>query len=120
MAASQNTKLYADEGFSRKVTLILREIGYDILTVQEAGQANQQIPDEAVLAYATRVNRAILTVNRADFIRLQKQSCDHSGFIVCSEDLNRQRMAERIHSAILNAETLEKQLIRVNRPATPG
>lgn len=109
-------RLYADEGFPRQVSRLLRELGHDVLTVQEAGQANQRIPDETVLAFATRQNRALLTVNRADFIKLHKQSSDHAGIIVCTEDIDRTRLTQRIHQAINEKQTLEKQLIRVNRP----
>ncbi|GAB4203494.1 MAG: hypothetical protein Fur006_57930 [Coleofasciculaceae cyanobacterium] len=38
-------RLYADEQFPRETVLALRTLGHDILTVQEAGKANQQIPD---------------------------------------------------------------------------
>ncbi|MGP1375419.1 MAG: DUF5615 family PIN-like protein [Almyronema sp.] len=109
-------KLYADEGFSKKVSILLGELGHDVLTVQAAGQANQRIPDTEVLEFASRRGRAVLTVNRADFIRLHKQNSTHAGIIVCTEDLNRQRLANRIHAAILNAAALEGKLIRVNRP----
>ena len=33
-------RLYADEQFPRIVVKLLRELGHDILTVQEAGKAN--------------------------------------------------------------------------------
>jgi Domain of unknown function (DUF5615) len=38
-------RLYADEQFSLPVVERLRSKGYDILTVKEAGNANQRIPD---------------------------------------------------------------------------
>ncbi len=38
-------RLYADEQFPRETVLILRTLGHDVLTVQEAGKANQKIPD---------------------------------------------------------------------------
>ncbi|PZD73998.1 hypothetical protein C1752_01747 [Acaryochloris thomasi RCC1774] len=117
MSEPYQARLYADEGFSKKVSDYLRELGHDVLTVQEAGQANQRIPDEDVLAFAISLDRAVITVNRADFIRLHKSSPDHAGIIVCTEDLNRQRMSERIHAAILSAGNLTGQLVRVNRPA---
>lgn len=63
-------RLYADENFSRRVVLILREYGHDVLTAQEAGKADQKIPDEDVLAYSTEFKRAVLTSNRKHFIRL--------------------------------------------------
>ncbi len=61
-------RLYADEQFPRIVVKLLRALGHDILTVQEAGKANQRIPDEDVLAFASADNRDVLTINRGDFI----------------------------------------------------
>lgn len=36
---------YADEQFPFQVVVLLRKLGHDVLTVQEAGKANQRIPD---------------------------------------------------------------------------
>lgn len=112
-------KLYADEGFSKKVSTLLREKGHDVLTVQEAGQANQKISDEQVLEFATRQGRAVLTANRADFIRLHQANPNHASIIVCTEDLNYQRLSNRVHQAILESGDLIGVLIRVNRPSSP-
>ena len=109
--------LYADEQFPRIVVKLLRELGYDILTVQEAGKANQRIPDEDVLAFAIADNRAVLTINRSDFIRLHNLQPSHAGIIVCTEALNRQRLATQIHEAITNTVNLTNKLIRINRPS---
>lgn len=108
-------RLYADEQFPKIVVKLLRDRGHDILTVQEAGNANQRIPDEDVLAFAISNNRAVLTINRSDFIRLHSLQPDHLGIIVCTEDLDRERLAARIDEAIINVD-LSKILIRVNRP----
>ena len=62
-------KLYADEQFPLPVVKILRILGYDILTVQDAGKAEQKIPDPEVLHYAISLNRAVLTMNRRDVYR---------------------------------------------------
>jgi Domain of unknown function (DUF5615) len=110
-------RLYADEQFPRVVVKLLRDIDHDILTVQEAGKANQRIPDEEVLAFAISDNRAVLTINRSDFIRLHNSQPNHAGIIVCTEDLDRQRLAIRINEAIINAGTLNNKLIRVTRPS---
>ncbi|MEH2302705.1 MAG: DUF5615 family PIN-like protein [Nostoc sp.] len=40
------------------------------MTSYEAGQANQGIPDEDVLTFATQNERAVITLNRDDFITL--------------------------------------------------
>ena len=64
---------YADEQFPFQVTDLLRNLGHDVLTVQEAGNANQRIPDDQVLAFAVGQERSILTINRIDFIRLHRR-----------------------------------------------
>ncbi len=68
--------------------IVLRSLGHDILTVQEAGNANQRIPDPDVLAFATKDHRAVLTFNRHDFVRLHKILPNHSGIIACTENPN--------------------------------
>jgi len=65
-------KLYADENIPKSVITILRELGHNILTAQEAGKANQRIPDPEVLAYATQLHRTVITLNRHDFVNLHK------------------------------------------------
>ncbi|MGB3267380.1 MAG: DUF5615 family PIN-like protein [Microcoleus sp.] len=37
-------RLYGDEQFPREVVELLRAMGHNILTVQEAGKDNQKIP----------------------------------------------------------------------------
>ena len=107
--------LYADEQFPRRVVEILRDLGHDVLTVQEAG--NSGLPDEEVVAFATTQNRAVLTLNRRHFIRLHQLQPNHPGIIVCSRDDDWNRQATRINQAISLVETLTGMLIRVNRPS---
>ncbi len=111
-------RLYADEQFPREVSELLRAMGHDILTVQEAGNANLGIPDEEVLAFAVSNNRVVVTLNRQDFIRLHRANTNHAGIIVCTNDTDRSRMATRINEAITVAEPLPGKLIRVVRPAS--
>ena len=77
-------KLYADENFERPVVEKLREKGYDILTAQEAGNANQGIPDDDVLVFAIGESRAVITLNYNDFKNLHKQGRNHYGIIICT------------------------------------
>jgi predicted nuclease of predicted toxin-antitoxin system len=109
-------RLYADEQFPRPIVEFLRNLGHDVLTVQEAGQAGSSDPD--VFAFAIADNRSILTKNRRDFVKLHQLQPDHTGLIICSEDRNFNRLAERIHQAIAAEESLQGKLIRVVRPAT--
>jgi predicted nuclease of predicted toxin-antitoxin system len=111
-------RLYADEQFPREVSERLQAMGHDVLAVQEAGNANLGIPDKNVLAFAITENRAVITLNRQDFIRLHRHTADHFGIIICTNDTDRTRMATRIDEAIALEEPLSGKLIRVVRPAS--
>ena len=111
-------RLYADEQYPLPVVEFLRPLGHDVLTVQEAGNAGLEIPDEDVLAFAVSNERAVLTLNRGDFIRLHRSQPNHAGIIICTQDSNWERQASRINEAISAIDTLNGKLIRVNRPST--
>ncbi|GET36608.1 DUF5615 family PIN-like protein [Microseira wollei] len=108
--------LYTDENFPLPVVEFIRSFGHDVLTAREAGKANLRIPDEEVLAFAVSNERAVLTRNRRDFMRLHILQPDHAGIIVCTEDPDFERLATRINEAIAGEETLAGKLIRVNGP----
>lgn len=110
-------RLYTNENFPLKVTVALRSLGHDIVTSHEAGQANQAIADEDVLRFATVHGRALLTINRRDFIRLHRASPAHAGIIVCTQDPDVLGQAQRIHEAICAQDSLVGQLVRVYRLA---
>ncbi|MEA5488745.1 MULTISPECIES: DUF5615 family PIN-like protein [Pseudanabaena] len=108
---------YADEQFPFQVTELLRNLGHDVLTVQEAGNANQRIPDDLVLAFAVGQERSILTVNRIDFIRLHRRDDSHCGIVVCTNNRNWEQFAARIDEAVRAEKSLRGKLIRVVRPS---
>lgn len=110
-------RLYADEQFPRRIVEFLRAMGHDVLTAQEAGNANQGIPDPEVLRFAVSYGRAVLTINRCDFIRLHSLQPNHTGIIVCTDDKDVEGLANRINDAISALENLTGQLLRVNRPS---
>ena len=110
-------KLYADEQYPYPVVKYLRELGHDVLTVQEAGKANQRIPDDEVLAFATDNDRAVITQNRKDFIQLHRIEPSHAGIIVCTEDRDWNALAQRIHAAMVEQEFLQGKLIRIVKPS---
>ncbi len=108
--------LYSNENFPLPVVEELRQMGHDVLTIQETGKANQEFPDKAVLSQASADDRAILTINRKHFIRLHRTSPGHGGIIVCTADLDFTGQANRIHKEIESRDTLVGELVRVNRP----
>ena len=109
-------RLYTNENFPQPVVEELRRLGHDVLTIQETGKAGQALPDEDVLAFATRERRALLTLNRKHFVHLHNANPNHSGIIVCTFDPDFAQQAKRIHQAIESDPRLENQLIRINRP----
>lgn len=109
-------RLYADEDFDHPIVHELRQFGHDVLTVQEAGRANQSVPDVEVLSDANALGRVVLTFNRRDFIRLHRSSAAHAGIVVCTRDSDVSGLAGRIDRAISAVPDPGGQLIRVNRP----
>jgi hypothetical protein len=99
-------RLYADEDFPFPVAERLRQLGHDVLTAMEAGQANQAIEDAAQLAFATISSRAILTRNRRHFVRLHKHSIQHAGIISITDDPDLDGQANRIDQALASNPTL--------------
>ena len=109
--------LYADENFPWQVVETLRRLGHDVLTAQEAGQANRAIVDEEVLEFATARARTLLTLNRWEFVRWHARRPAHAGIIACSQDPDVERQGSAIDAAIRAAPTLVGTLLRINRPA---
>jgi hypothetical protein len=110
-------RLYANENFPLPVVETLRRLGYDVLTIQDTGRAEQTMPDAEVLAEAGGDQRAVLTLNRKHFVRLHNERLQHAGIIACTFDADFERQAQRIHQALEAQPTLTNELLRVNRPA---
>ncbi len=108
--------IYANENFPLPVIEELRQLGHDVLTSYEAGNAGQAIPDDKVLAYAIEHERILLTLNRKHFIRLHNENSVHKGIIVCTVDSDFAAQAQRVHAVLENNPQMDGQLIRVNRP----
>lgn len=109
--------LYADENVPLRVVEELRRLSHDVLTALEDGRANQSISDQDLLLRATELGRAVLTLNRLDFKRLHREIPKHAGIIICTEDPDRARQAQRIAEAVDKASDLKGELLRVNRPS---
>ena len=109
--------LFADENFPQQVVEALRARGHDVLTADDAGLANQGVPDEYILDEATRLDRALLTLNRWEFVGRHAANPKHAGLVVCTEDPDTEGQAVRIEAALRASEPLAGKLIRVNRPS---
>jgi predicted nuclease of predicted toxin-antitoxin system len=108
-------RLLADENFPRPVVEALRALGHDVVTVQEMGLGDSSVTDGAILERASAEQRALVTLDRRDFIALHHVRPSHAGIIACNFDLDFLAQAARIDRAI-EERVLRGQLIRVNRP----
>ncbi|MBZ5624666.1 MAG: DUF5615 family PIN-like protein [Acidobacteriia bacterium] len=109
-------RFYSNENFPLLTVVKLRELGHEVVTALEAGNANQRIADESVLIYAASENLAVLTINRKHFVALHHRKPAHCGIVVCSVDADFAGRARRIHDAVSLHRDLRGVLIRVNRP----
>lgn len=113
-------RFYSNENFPLQTVMKLRELGHEVLTALEAGNANRRIADEAMLACAVSGNRTVLTINRKHSIALHQRIPAHCGIVVCSLDADFAGQANRIHQAVSQHTDLTGMLIRVNRPDHGG
>jgi predicted nuclease of predicted toxin-antitoxin system len=109
-------QLYSNENFPQPVVEHLRGLGHDVLTSHDAGKSEQKTPDDEVLSFATAAGRAVLTHNRRDFVGLHKKNSAHAGIIACTEDVDFEALANRIHDRIKDIDDFQGKLIRVYRP----
>ncbi len=112
-------RLYADEQFPARATRRLRLLGHDVLTVQQTNVSKygDAKSDEEVLRFATNDDRAVVTLNRQDFVQLAREIHWHCGIITCLPDKNPDRLARKIDSAIKDVlrehATLKGRIVRV-------
>ncbi|MDD1414828.1 DUF5615 family PIN-like protein [Dolichospermum sp. ST_con] len=112
-------RLYSDENFPLEIVRQLRQMKYDVLTSYEAGQANQGIPDDEVLAFATQENRVLVTLNRDDFIALHRTGISHAGIIICKDDRDYLGQAQILHNCLIENTDFTNRLIRIKKNNQP-
>lgn len=108
-------RLYSNENFPLDAVRALRRLGHDVMTTADSGRAGQAVPDEDVLAFAVGADRAVITFDRRDFIRLHAIYPEHAGIVVCTADAAFEDLAGRVHAALVNVTDLRGRLIRVYR-----
>ncbi len=84
---TQPVSLYLDEMIPAVLAVVLRQYGYDVLTVKEADMLAKS--DEEQLAFAASNRKAIITFNIKDFVLLHQswfsEGKKHFGIIVSPE-----------------------------------
>ena len=115
MSRRSLARLYTNENFPQQAVVRLREFGHDVETSHEAGNSGRALPDELVLEYAIRQERAVVTLNRRHFVALHVRRPEHLGIVVCTVDSDFGELARRIHIALDGAPMLHGRLLRVSR-----
>ena len=111
---------YSNENFVLDMVKMLRKLGHTVITSYGAGQANQSIPDDEVLNYATRYSLAVITFNRDDFIKLHNNGVQHSGIIVCKTDRDYQSQVNCLDNYLKTQDNLVNRLIRIKKQQKKG
>ena len=88
-----------------------------MVTIQERGSGNDRVPDDAVLRLAMSEGRAVLTLNRRDFIRLHNEKIEHERIIVCTVDPDFAGQARCIDESIRAVAERRGRLLRIKRPS---
>jgi hypothetical protein len=110
-------RFYSNENFPLQTVRELRRLGHDVLTSNEAGNANRAVPDEEVFRFAVSQRRTLLTQNRLHFLRLhQRSGVAHAGIVICTYDPDFNRLASQIHEQVAGRDVLNGLLLRVYRP----
>jgi predicted nuclease of predicted toxin-antitoxin system len=82
-----NLRLVLDEHINPLLAEILGERGYDAVTVRSVGMPGAT--DHEILKWAARQDRAILTFNAVDFLRLAREytkaEWEHAGIVVSDQ-----------------------------------
>jgi hypothetical protein len=112
-------RLYSNENLAIDLVEALRRFNHDILSSYDAGQANQGIPDDEVLDYATLNDRSVITFNRDDFVALHRNGVNHAGIIICKDDRDYLGQAQSLHDYLETQDRLDNRLIRVQRQNQP-
>ena len=114
-------KFYSNENFPIEMVNLLRGRGYDVLTSYEAGQANQKIPDDEVLMYATNAGRIVITENRQDFINLHYTTSNHAGIVICKADRDYAGKVQVLHDFFTqDKQPMDNRLLRVMKQNLKG
>ncbi len=108
MPSPDPPKLYLNEHLSPRLAVQLRRYGFDALSSHEAERLSDR--DEDQLAFAASQQRALVTFNVGDFVRLHQQYVadgrPHWGIILSTEE----SISVLLHRLLrlLNSVTMEE------------
>ena len=108
-------RLYSNENLAIDLVEALRKFNHDILSSYDAGQANQGIPDDEVLKYATLNDRCVITFNRDDFVALHRNGVSQTCALPISSDSSGATPQPLNSSSTTKSTEVESKAIRNSR-----
>ncbi len=116
----ERVRLYSNENFPIAMVEHLRSLDCDVLTSYDADRANQGIPDDEVLRFATAQNRTVITFNRDDFVALHRGGEHHAGIIICKDDRDYLGQVTILYTYLQEVDSLDDRLIRIKKQNQRG
>ena len=113
-------RFLADENVPLPLVTELRQLGHDLIRVQDLSRVAVGMEDPDVLRTAISVERSVLTENAWDFIRLHSRDLAHHGIVTFTRDADVPALAARVHERVGREGDLAGKLIRVRRPSRSG
>ncbi|MCX7841060.1 MAG: DUF5615 family PIN-like protein [Anaerolineae bacterium] len=105
--------LYCDEDVMDEIAEALRQRGYDAISAAEAGMLGRT--DEEQLEYAASHNRALLTYNATDYIRLAntwfQTGKEHAG-VILSQQFSKRQLGELLRQLLKLLDALTPDEMR--------
>jgi hypothetical protein len=115
--AAKKGKLFADVMFPIQIVRALRLLGYHVRTAQQhegTSRPAEPMTDEEVLDAAINFRGAVLTLNDADFLGLNRvRHHTHKGIIICKHTREHEKRAKEIDNIIQNSRPLVGKVIFV-------
>lgn len=116
MSPSLSIKLYLDEMVPIDLAIVLRQYGYDVITVKDTGMLGQG--DEEQLSLAASQGRVLLSFNVKHFPKIHetwlKQGKSHTGIVVSPQiPMGRFRFLLTLCLKMLNNVTPEEMANRL-------
>lgn len=102
------TKLMLDEQLSPWAAVQLQRLGWDVIHVRDRGMTGAS--DDDVFRCAFGEDRALVTINVRDFVKLAQRVELHPGLVLISEgQYTRSEQLQLLASAISAIEAFEKE-----------
>mgnify|MGYP001602724507 CR=1 FL=1 len=101
-------KFLSDENIDVPAVKALKELGVDIISVQELDKRGS--PDEEILNFCKENERAVVTGD-SDYLRLHAKGAEHAGIVYLTKSLDTSQLIREIQKISLMFESIENGIV---------